>query len=35
MKAAANDGGWADTKLDMKDEWSAIPHVVGYCVKKG
>jgi SAM-dependent methyltransferase len=35
MKAAAGDGGWADTKLDMKDEWSAVPHVVGYCVKKG
>jgi SAM-dependent methyltransferase len=35
MKAAESDGGWADTKLEFKDEWSAVPHVVGYFVKKG
>lgn len=34
MKAAEDDGGWADSKLEVKDEWSAVPHVVGYMVKK-
>jgi SAM-dependent methyltransferase len=34
IKAAEFDGGWSDVKLDLKDEWSALPHIVGYCIKK-
>lgn len=34
MKAAEVDGGWSEVKLEKLDEWSVIPHVVGYCTKK-
>jgi SAM-dependent methyltransferase len=34
MKAAKQDGGWAEIKLKTVDEWSTIPHIFGYCVKK-
>jgi hypothetical protein len=33
--AAAADGGWAEVKMDKVDEWSVVPNIVGYCVKKG
>lgn len=33
-EAARKDGGWAECHLAMLDEWSVVPHVVGYCVKK-
>jgi SAM-dependent methyltransferase len=35
IKAAESDGGWSDVKLDLKDEWSPLPHIVGYCIKRG
>jgi len=35
MKAAELDGGWAEIKLETVDEWSAVPHIVGYFVKRG
>jgi hypothetical protein len=35
LNAAVSDGGWADSKLQLKDERSALPHVVGYMIKKG
>lgn len=34
MKVAEKDGGWKDAKLQLVDEWSALPHVVGYLVKR-
>jgi len=34
MKAAKADGGWAEVTLEEYDEWSIMPHIVGYCVKK-
>ncbi|KAH8598579.1 hypothetical protein B0O99DRAFT_615440 [Bisporella sp. PMI_857] len=34
MKAAEADDGWAMVHLEKVDEWSAIPHIVGYCIKK-
>ena len=33
MKAAEADGGWAEVQLERVDEWSTIPHIVGYCAK--
>jgi len=33
-KVAEKDGGWKDVKLQLVDEWSALPHEVGYLVKK-
>ena len=35
LNAAVSDGGWAESKLQMKDEKSTLPHVVGYMVKRG
>jgi hypothetical protein len=35
MKAVELDGGWAEIKLEMVDEWSVVPHIVGYFVKRG
>ena len=35
MEAAEADGGWAKVQLEKVDEWSLLPHVVGYCIKKG
>lgn len=35
IKSAESDGGWSEMKLDVKDEWSPLPHIVGYCIKKG
>ena len=35
MKAAEADGGWAEAKLEKVDEWSVVPHIVGYFVKRG
>jgi SAM-dependent methyltransferase len=34
MKAAEADGGWAKMQLERVDEWSVIPHIVGYCIKR-
>jgi SAM-dependent methyltransferase len=34
IKSAEPDGGWSEVKLDLKDEWSALPHIVGYCIKR-
>lgn len=34
VNAAKSDHGWAEVNLELFDEWSVLPHVVGYCVKK-
>jgi len=34
VNAAKSDHGWGEVNLELFDEWSALPHVVGYCVKK-
>ncbi|KAH8693397.1 S-adenosyl-L-methionine-dependent methyltransferase [Phaeosphaeriaceae sp. PMI808] len=34
LNAAKSDGGWAESELKLKDERSALPHIVGYMVKK-
>jgi hypothetical protein len=35
MEAAEVDGGWAMVELETVDEWSSLPHIFGYCIKKG
>lgn len=36
LRAAAEaDGGWAEVKMEEVDEWSVVPTIVGYCVKRG
>ena len=34
MRAAEKDGGWSEVKLEKRDEWSTIPHIIGYLIKK-
>lgn len=34
VNAAKSDHGWAEVNLEVFDEWSVLPHIVGYCVKK-
>lgn len=34
MKAGEADGGWEKVQLEKVDEWSTIPHIVGYCIKQ-
>lgn len=34
VNAAKSDHGWAEVNLELSDEWSVLPHIVGYCVKK-
>jgi len=34
VKAAELDGGWAEIILETVDEWSVVPHIVGYFVKR-
>jgi SAM-dependent methyltransferase len=35
MKAAEVDGGWTQVEMEKVDEWSVVPNIVGYCVKRG
>jgi ubiquinone/menaquinone biosynthesis C-methylase UbiE len=35
MEAAEPDSGWAEIKLETVDEWSVVPNIVGYFVKRG
>ncbi|RDW58252.1 hypothetical protein BP6252_13663 [Coleophoma cylindrospora] len=33
-EAAAADGGWQEVKVETANNWSVIPHIIGYYVKK-
>jgi len=34
MEVAEVDGGWGNVELQLVDEWSSLPHIVGFFVKK-
>jgi SAM-dependent methyltransferase len=34
IEAAKEDEGWAKVQLETIDEWSTLPHIFGYCIKK-